>query len=133
MRDGSESSASARAPAGAVRPLGCGADKHTATESLQTATKVPGVVERTARVMTSEADGANDVLPLVWSGGRASRGACNAADRVSATAVQKAGLIGQKVRCVVPGGEDGEQASLDGSGLTVCASSSVRCRVGSCV
>ena len=95
-----------------MRSLGCGADKHTATESLHIATEVPGVVELAARVVTGEMDEANDFSPIVWSGGRASRGACNAADRVSATAVQKAGLIGQDVRCVVPGGEDGEQASL---------------------
>ena len=107
MRDGSESSASARAPAGAVRPSSCGADKQNAKKSQQTATGMPGVVEQTARVVPGEANEVNDFSPRVWSGGRASRGACNAADKVSATAVQKAGLIGQKVRCVVPGGEDG--------------------------
>ena len=65
MRDGSESSASARAPAGAVRSLGCGADKHTATESLHIATEVPGVVELAARVVTGEMDEANDFSPIV--------------------------------------------------------------------
>ena len=85
-----------RALARAVRLSGCGTGKHTAIARslLDVVAKVPDVVELAARIAEGEVDEADEAPPLVRSGGRASLGVCNAVGRVSATTMQKAGLIG---------------------------------------